>query len=119
MTNAPYFTEDTLLIKKGRMIQEAQVLQGRKAALDSEWSKYAASWRALGHADAKHMTIRFAGDAVNVLNPSQSFSVVDSVPQAHFDVEAINRLCQDREDTDKALKVLEGQLRSFGISLMT
>ena len=117
METTYFATEDQLKAKKWDMLEEAKVLRGRKAALDNQWSKYAASWRVLGHSDANHMTIRFEGNAVNVLDPSQGFLVVDSVPQAHFDGAAIDRLSRDREETKEALAVIEGQLKDLGVTL--
>jgi len=116
MATTPYFTENELLIKTGRMVQEAQALKSRKVALEDEWGKFTASWRALGRADTG-FRVQFDGNSVNVLNPSQGVCVVGTALQAHFDLEAIKRLYSDLEETKAKLSVTEKQLRALGISL--
>jgi len=116
-TTAAYFTtEEQLKAKNWDMLQEAKALQNRKVALENEWSKFASSWVKLGRAGSS-FTVRFDEKNVNVLNPSQKMCVVETVPQAHFDLEAMRRLCFDLEETRAALGVLQVQLRDLGVTL--
>lgn len=107
-------SEEQLKAKNWDMLQEAKVLRSRRAALENEWGKFAASWGILASARSG-FTIRFDEKNITVLNPSQRLCVVDRVPQAHFDVEAMKRLRFELDEVTEKLDVLTVQLRDLGV----
>ena len=112
----PYFTTDEQLkAKNWDMLQEAKALRGRVAALENEWSKFAESWGILARSKSG-FTIRFDEKNVTVLNPSQKLCVVDTVPQAHFDIEAMKRLRCEMDEVSERLAMLNRQLRDLGVN---
>jgi hypothetical protein len=114
MGTAYFMTDEQLKAKNWDMLQEAKTLRGRKASLEYEWGKYAASWSSLARAK-DGFTIQFEGKDVVVLNPSQKLCEVERMPQAHFDIEAMKRLRGELEETATALGVIQRQLQDLGV----
>jgi uncharacterized protein YcaQ len=117
MSTWRYFvSEEQLKAKNWDMLQEAKALRSRRAALENEWNKFAASWGMLARAKTD-FAIRFDEKNITVLNRSQRMSVVDTVPQAHFDLEAMKRIQSELEKTEAELDTLDKQLRDIGVNL--
>jgi hypothetical protein len=107
-------SDEQLKAKNWDMLQEAKALRSRRAALENEWNKFAESWGKLAQFKSG-FTIRFDEENITVLNPSQRLSKVDTVPQAHFDVEAMKRLRLELDGVVEELDALAAQLRDLGV----
>jgi hypothetical protein len=116
METPTYFTTDQVKAKNWDMLQEAKALRGRRAALEAELKKFAASWAELGREcrDAHGRSFRMTEKDLSILNPSQGMLVIGKVQREHFDWDVMGRLFADIEETETALRKLEKQLADIG-----